>query len=963
MKWFTLSLLTVVFTVFAGTASAQVVTYEPAFPTIDDPITVYFHADEGNRGLQGFTGDVYAHTGVITSSSTSPSDWRYVKTNWGQNTPDTKLERIGPDLYRFHIEDIRAYYGIPVSEEVLRLAFVFRSADTSREGKDVGNADIFIDLFSSGVRVRMVEPATRPIDPVIANRDTTLHILAVAGPDTSIAFISLFVDGEEVSRVENDTLTYDLVLDAAGRLDVLAIAEDHSGDRDSSAFYVVRNPEIVDVPLPEGIQDGINVDQANPTSVTFSLFAPGKEFVYLIGDFTGWQVDTEYFLNRDSIRADSVRWWITLDNLDPDREYAFQYLVDGEIRVADPYSTQVLDPFNDAFITDDTYPDLKPYPTGLTEHAVSVFRTSTDEYEWEVEDFERPPQHELVIYELLLRDFLAAHDFKTLIDTLDYLDRLGVNAIELMPVAEFDGNSSWGYNPAFHLAVDKYYGPADDLKRFVDEAHRRGIAVILDVVYNHMTGAAPFVRLYNDGDYGAPTPDNPWVNRTARHPFNVFNDVNHESTGTQYWLDRANAYWLEEFRVDGFRFDLSKGFTQTFTGNDVGQWGAYDASRVRLLKRMADRIWEIDPKAYVILEHFAENREEKELAEYRTDEELPGMMLWGNLNAAYNEATMGWHDNGISDLSGGYYRARGWTVPNLITYMESHDEQRLMFKNLRFGNRRGDYDVKQLPIALDRMKMAGAFFFTIPGPKMMWQFGELGYDVDIEFNGRTGEKPPAWGHLNDPLRVKLYKTWQALLTLRNENEVFRSPETEVTQRVRGAVKSIVLTHPTMDAVIVGNFGVDSLSTTLEFPATGTWYSYFSGDTLEVAEEEVSFRLAPGEFYIYTSLPVGSPEEGLITVGVDEEVGSEVPEAFVLHQNYPNPFNPTTTIAFSVPEAGRVKIDVFDLTGRLVATVVDGVYLPGSHTVTFDARNLSSGVYLYRLQSGTQVITQKMTLVK
>ncbi|WP_243664309.1 alpha-amylase family glycosyl hydrolase [Rhodothermus marinus] len=91
-------------------------------------------------------------------------------------------------------------------------------------------------------------------------------------------------------------------------------------------------------------------------------------------------------------------------------------------------------------------------------------------------DFERPPAHELVIYELLIRDFVARHDYATLIDTLDYLERLGVNAIELMPVAEFDGNISWGYNPAFHLALDKYYGPADDLKRFVDECHRRGIA-------------------------------------------------------------------------------------------------------------------------------------------------------------------------------------------------------------------------------------------------------------------------------------------------------------------------------------------------------------------------------------------------------------------------------------------------------------------------------------------------------
>ena len=84
-----------------------------------------------------------------------------------------------------------------------------------------------------------------------------------------------------------------------------------------------------------------------------------------------------------------------------------------------------------------------------------------------------------------LRDFIAAHNYKVLADTLQYLKRLGINAIELMPVNEFEGNNSWGYNTSFHMALDKYYGKAIDFKKFIDLCHQNEIAVILDVVFNH----------------------------------------------------------------------------------------------------------------------------------------------------------------------------------------------------------------------------------------------------------------------------------------------------------------------------------------------------------------------------------------------------------------------------------------------------------------------------------------------
>jgi 1,4-alpha-glucan branching enzyme len=382
-------------------------------------------------------------------------------------------------------------------------------------------------------------------------------------------------------------------------------------------------------------------------------------------------------------------------------------------------------------------------------------------------------KEKLVVYELLIRDFFANGDrsYDNLIDTISYLKRLGVNAIELMPVMEFNGNEGWGYNPTFMFAPDKYYGSKDRLKAFVDACHQEGIAVILDIAMNHHDVPNPYVMMDFDFTSFKPTAANKWFNVEAKHPFNVFFDMNHESSYTQAYLDTVNYYWLHEFKMDGFRFDLSKGFTQTNNPSNVNAWSAYDASRIALLKRMANSIWEHTPDAYIILEHFAANNEEKELVEYRVDEGK-GMMVWGNLNHAYNQNTMGFAQD--SDISWIYHGTRGWSVPHVVGYMESHDEERNMYKNITFGNSAGSYNVKNISTALNRVKAAEVIFYTIPGPKMLWEFGELGYDQSINRcedgsiseDCRLSPKPVKWDYLNDNDRERLFQHTADLLRLR-----------------------------------------------------------------------------------------------------------------------------------------------------------------------------------------------------
>ncbi len=937
----------------ASTLSAQILSWSPLYLTEDDSVSVVYDATQGSAGLMGYGGDVYMHTGVITAASGDPTDWRYVKTGWGQNTSETKLRRIDADLYAFSITpSIREYYGVPANEEVLQLAFVFRSATAPYlEGKTGTGGDIFLPL-RTGLKIE-----TPKGSPLFLDYNDTLHVEVISAPETES--LTLFRNDTLLVRVEDDSLFYDLVADRYGVSHIRIEAENASGPFAEDSFYYVVNYPVTVQETPEGVNDGIT--KVDDYTTIFSLFAPNKEFVYLLGDFNDWRIDPGYFMKKT---PGGDRYWLTVTGLSPAEQLQFQYLVDGKLRIADPYAEKVIDPWNDRHIPPETYPDLPEYPAGKTAHMTAAFHTKIDSYTWRAGDYARPAPEDLVIYELLLRDFIAEHDYATLIDTLGYFERLGVNAIELMPVNEFDGNISWGYNPAFYFAPDKYYGPAADLKRFIDECHGRGIAVILDIVLNHSFGQSPLVRLYNEGDYGAPTSENPWYNTTATHPYSVGYDFNHESYFTRAFVDRVNRYWLEEYRVDGFRFDLSKGFTQSFSGDNVWLWGQYDHSRIATLKRMADAIWAVDPNAYIILEHFAENQEEKELAEYRN-----GMMLWGNLNTAYSQSAMGWLQDSerSSDLSWGYYKNRGWTKARLVTYMESHDEPWLMYKNLSYGRNTVGYNIKELNTALDRMKLVSAFFFTIPGPKMLWQFGELGYDqylADVD-PPRTSPKPILWEYYEIPERRLLYETIAALISLRNQYSVFRNPETEVAMRVgQGQYdRTIHLSGDSMHVAILGNFDVFVREVNPNFQKVGLWYEYFSGDSLLVLNAQEEISLDPGAFRIYSDVKLKRPD---IVSGVATE--SEGTFSFALCENYPNPFNATTSLQYTVSRRSKVSLAVYTILGRQVISLINEVVAPGEYSVIWDGTDengtaLPSGVYIAQLKSELMVLTSKMLLVR
>jgi 1,4-alpha-glucan branching enzyme len=605
------------------------------------------------------------------------------------------------------------------------------------------------------------------------------------------------------------------------------------GDTSGTTTTTVTNGK----PLPAGAVDGVTFIN-NGTSVIFNLYAPGKNTVSVSGDFNNWAA---LAMNET---PDGTRFWVQVDNITPTTEYAYQYLIDGSIKVADPYTEKVLDPANDKFIPATVYPNLKAYPTGQT-GIVSTFQASPTPYTWKVTNFVRPAPKNLVVYELLVRDFVATHSYQTLIDTLNYVANLGVNAIELLPVNEFEGNDSWGYNSNFMFALDKYYGPKNVYKAFIDACHAKGIAVIQDIVLEDQFGSSPLVQMYASSN-GAPAANNPWLAPTTTHPDGVGYQMNHQQAATQYFTENVMKYWMQEYHIDGYRFDEAKGYTQVVS-TDEGTWANYDASRVALWTKYNAYMKSLDPNFYVILEMFSANSEQTIYANL-------GMMVWTNLSSPSSQATMGYSTNPSWDLSGLFYDNYSFTAPyGLVAYWESHDQERSMFDNETYGNSTGSYTTKDIPTALKREEMASAFLMSSPGPKMIWQFEELGYDISINQYGRTGDKPILWNYNTDPNRRHLYNTYAKMINMKIKNPVFAT--TKFSYSLFGSVKTVQLLDPTNNVEIIGNFDVVPVTTVVTFPSTGTWYDNISGTNLNVTNVSVTMTVAPGEYHVYSSTPL------------------------------------------------------------------------------------------------------------
>lgn len=741
-------------------ARAQVVTTEPT-PLQEDSegVVVFFHADEGNQGLMNMPPEthIYAHTGVqVEDADGTVTDWKYAP-SWEEDLPKYQLEYVSPNLWKLNIGDIRTYYGVAATETVRRLCFVFRNTGGTKVDKDVGNADIFVDLLDSGFQLAF----RKSILADVVSADT--KPITFTATTTEEADIKILVGDNvigEGSGVKTLRATYKF--ETIGNFEVKAVATKNGKTltKTIGVVYARDSQPAADQTVPP-----MGLTKNADGSYTFCLAAPGKEKLMLIGSWNGYRPDNANVMDYVDATIDggTFRYFkVTMPAATTGTAFGYYYLVDLSSAVGDPYCRLVLDPYNDKYISEEVYPDKPAYPEGLvpTNTLVAWHADGMLDYTWTTTDFQPAPKNDLVIYELLLRDFTGTEgqargngNVRLAMEKLPYLKSLGINAIELLPINEFNGNNSWGYNPNFYFAIDKAYGTPQDYKEFIDKCHELGIAVILDVVFNQSDGLHPWYKMY-------PVAENPFYNQTAPHAYSVLNDWNQGyPLVQQQWRDMLQ-FWLSEYKVDGFRFDLVKGLgDNTSYANDSGNaTNAYNASRVARMKALHDAMREVNPDAYFINENLAGAKEENEMAE-------DGELNWANVNNSGCQFAMGWNSN--SSLNRMWALRDSRTAGSTVAYLESHDEERLAYKQ----NKWGATGVKgNLKVSCQRLGSAAAQMILVPGSHMIWQFSEMGNAQSTKQadggSNNTSPKIVNWALLDNPDNAALVKCYSEMIGIR-----------------------------------------------------------------------------------------------------------------------------------------------------------------------------------------------------
>lgn len=872
---------------------SPVVSIAPATPGQEESVTLTFNA--ACTPLAG-AAKVYLHSGVSTTIS-SPMSFDRAIGNWGQDDGVGEMTNIGTNLWEITLPSLRSYYGVEETEDVFGWNFLFRNAaGTIKEDKSGLN---YFNAVNTGNYFTITAPAHSPF----------LVETNVAFPATSVSNVAptmwrlqeVDANGNVLSTLTTQaggtTFTHNITLTNTTLRYFKTVAEFSGGVTKYKFFQAKGYTPVTLAARPAWTKPGINYHADNNKKVTLVLHAPTyttfkkgtgtvtgtsnttpKNVVYVLGDFNNWTIDEAYKMNRDrdgwngTTDADNDGdrgdyWWIELSGLTPGKEYVFQYLIDGVIQVADPYAEKISDP-DDIYIPSSVYPNLIAYPAAAQDRA-SVLQTNQPNYTWTAPAFTKPTTNNLNIYELHFRDFTEEGTYLAAIQKLDYIKSLGINAIHVMPISEFEGNSSWGYNPNFYFAPDKAYGTKNDLKKFIDECHKRQIQVFNDLVLNHTFYSNVMARMYWNSALNRPSDESPYLNpqhKMVANPGGWWGaDWNHESEHVQVMVDRILDFWLQEYKFDGFRFDFTKGFGQSAQNPD-DEWASnFNQDRIDLLKRMVDGMWARNPGSVAIFEHLANSSEDKVLADH-------GILMWSgvghhndmkNFVLGYNTDNPNIYDSGIFNAP-----ARNFVFANWMSYPESHDEQRLGYELLQYGNGISSLTdtIVKVEKMIDRLKIGWAFNLLFPGPRMIWQFGELGYDVSIDFNGRTGEKPVRWYYYDNAARKELYTLFAKLLYLRNTYTLYATtPDYGNIHFGSGAIttpRRMALNDGSGHYVIViANLDPNASHTvTPGYSVTGTWYKYngdpaVDGTTFTVNSISASYELGPSEVLVLTNFAI------------------------------------------------------------------------------------------------------------
>lgn len=533
----------------------------------------------------------------------------------------------------------------------------------------------------------------------------------------------------------------------------------------------------------------------------FRVWAPHAQSVAVIGTFNDWKPDADP-MERD----DRGCWRRRVAGARAGHEYRFLLgTPQGPLSRIDPYAREVTSSVGNGVIDDPSF-------------------------NWNGDDFAIEDWNRLVIYELHIGTFgepkdaddeFRPADFKSAARQLGHLKKLGVNAVEIMPVAEFAGDVSWGYNPAHVFAVESAYGGPKAFKTFIRECHRAGLAVILDVVYNHF-GPSDIDLWRFDGwsendkggiyfynDYRSETP---WGSTRP--------DYGREEV-RRFIVDNA-LYWMDEYHVDGLRLDM------TVYIRSVGPGGDDIPEGYGLLQEINHAVKERHPKRITIAEDLQDN-------EWMTKDVGAGGAGFGGqwdarfvhpIRAVVTNPT----DEGrsMSAVAGAIAIRDNDHAFSRVIYSESHDE--VANGKARVPQEIDNDDPKGW-YAQKRSTLAAALVFTAPGIPMLFQGQEflegewfrdtvpVDWDSSDEFQGVVRL-------YRDLISLRLNQTGATGGLCGQHVQILHVNETDKLIAFRRNEKG----GPGDDVVVAANFShVGRADYVLGFPAPGRWRVRFNSD--------------------------------------------------------------------------------------------------------------------------------------
>ncbi|MDY6939870.1 MAG: alpha-amylase family glycosyl hydrolase [Cyanobacteriota bacterium] len=535
--------------------------------------------------------------------------------------------------------------------------------------------------------------------------------------------------------------------------------------------------------------------------IKFQLFAPYNKAAALIGSFSDWKEISMEKDDRGYFRAE-----VELE----DGEYQYKFRVrskswffeeDEWVDVVDPYATDIDNPTQNGIVR------------------IKDGEKIIDTYVWQHDDKPLPPDRELVIYELHMSDFSGGEDdenprgnYKHAIEKLDYLCELGVNAIELMPVQEYPGDYSWGYNPRYFFATESSYGSTADFKRFIDECHGKGIRVMIDGIFNHSEASSPLTQI--DHDY--------WYHHEPRDPDNnwgpEFNyehyDENLDVKPAWQFVGDTVRFWIEEYHIDGIRYDAAR----QIANFDFMHWVVEEAKKTAGMKPF-----------YNVAEYIPESTSITNL-----DGPMDGCWresFYQTVKAHICGDTFDLEElkNVIDCKRQGFLGAT-----NVVNYLTNHDHKRLMVELVN----REIFD----EAAFKRIKLGMVLLMTAVGVPLIWMGEEFGdyHDLDPE------PTKIDWQLLGNDLNRGLFEYCKGLIHLRKND---RALCTENIDFFHEDAESQVIAYTRWNdegsrVAIVANLSGQFLAgyQVPNFSANGTWHEWTGDYDIESGDDNILIDL-------------------------------------------------------------------------------------------------------------------------